>query len=204
MLLTGSWVQTRYSRSARSSTHFTQLHYCVHSSMPLALSWTKWTQSTSSLHISLRFIFIASGVGLSPLYCGYFWPIVPTPGDRWGWLWRNLWNEDWQGKPKYSEKTCPSATSSTTNPTWPDFFKIFLHSILRSTPRSRRVESSRIWSTKMLQSRHLSTHTQFLYTLLHCTSRMKRSCILHFTSFTFSESVGKPVIRDGSWKITDY
>jgi hypothetical protein len=29
-------------------------------------------------------------------------------------------NEDWQGKPKYSEKTCPSATLSTTNPTWLD------------------------------------------------------------------------------------
>jgi hypothetical protein len=27
----------------------------------------------------------------------------------------NWWNEDWQGKPKYSEKTCPSATLSTTN-----------------------------------------------------------------------------------------
>jgi hypothetical protein len=24
------------------------------------------------------------------------------------------WDEDWQGKPKYSEKTCPSATLSTT------------------------------------------------------------------------------------------
>jgi hypothetical protein len=24
------------------------------------------------------------------------------------------------GKPKYSEKTCPSATFSTTNPKWPD------------------------------------------------------------------------------------
>jgi hypothetical protein len=34
-----------------------------------------------------------------------------------GWLWwRNWWN-DWQGKPKYSEKTCPSAALSTTNPT---------------------------------------------------------------------------------------
>jgi hypothetical protein len=29
-------------------------------------------------------------------------------------FWRNWWNEDWQGKPKYSEKTCPSATLSTT------------------------------------------------------------------------------------------
>jgi hypothetical protein len=26
----------------------------------------------------------------------------------------------WQGKPKYSEKTCPSATLSSTDPTWPD------------------------------------------------------------------------------------
>jgi hypothetical protein len=26
-----------------------------------------------------------------------------------------LGNEDWQGKPKYSEKTCPNATLSTTN-----------------------------------------------------------------------------------------
>jgi hypothetical protein len=31
------------------------------------------------------------------------------------------WNEIDRGKPKYSgEKTCPSATSSTTNPTWID------------------------------------------------------------------------------------
>jgi hypothetical protein len=26
--------------------------------------------------------FIASGVGLSPLYCGHFWPIVPAADDR--------------------------------------------------------------------------------------------------------------------------
>jgi hypothetical protein len=33
-------------------------------------------------------------------------------------FWSNWWNENWQGKPKYSEKTYPSATLSTTNPTW--------------------------------------------------------------------------------------
>jgi hypothetical protein len=39
----------------------------------------------------------------------------------WLWGWRIIrWNEDCQGKPKYSEKTCSSATLSTTNPTWPD------------------------------------------------------------------------------------
>jgi hypothetical protein len=29
-------------------------------------------------------------------------------------FWSNWWNENWQGKPKYSEKTYPSATLSTT------------------------------------------------------------------------------------------
>jgi hypothetical protein len=53
-------------------------------------------------------------------YCGHYWPIVPAPDDRWWWLWRNWSNEDWQGKPKYSEKTCPTATFSTTNSTWID------------------------------------------------------------------------------------
>jgi hypothetical protein len=40
--------------------------------------------------------------------------IVAAPDDRW-WVWRQWWNENWQGKPKYSEKSYPSATLSTTN-----------------------------------------------------------------------------------------
>jgi hypothetical protein len=47
------------------------------------------------------------------------WPIVPAPDDRW-WIWSSRWNENWQGKQKYSEKTCPTATLPTTEPTWPD------------------------------------------------------------------------------------
>jgi hypothetical protein len=35
-------------------------------------------------------------------------------------FWSNWWNKNWQGKPKYSEKTCPSATLSTTYPIWPN------------------------------------------------------------------------------------
>jgi hypothetical protein len=31
---------------------------------------------------SIIIFLIASGVGLSPLYCGHFWPIVPAPDDR--------------------------------------------------------------------------------------------------------------------------
>jgi hypothetical protein len=39
---------------------------------------------------------------------------------RWWWMWSSRWNENWQGKPKYSEETCPNATLPATNPTWPD------------------------------------------------------------------------------------
>jgi hypothetical protein len=39
-------------------------------------------------------------------HCGHSWPIVPASGDS-----ENDCGEaDWQGKPKFSEKTCPSAT----------------------------------------------------------------------------------------------
>jgi hypothetical protein len=53
-------------------------------------------------------------LGMSATY----WPTVPALDGRW--VWSSWWNENWQGKPKHSEKTCPSATLSTTNPTWPD------------------------------------------------------------------------------------
>jgi hypothetical protein len=60
-------------------------------------------------------------VRLSPLgTASSVWPIVPDPDDRWWWMWSSRWNENWQGKPKYSEKTCPGETLSTTNPTSPD------------------------------------------------------------------------------------
>jgi hypothetical protein len=69
----------------------------------------------SSFFPLLLFI-ILSVVRQSTWYCGHYWPIVPAQDDRWWWLWSNWWNEDWQGKPKYSERTCSSATLST-NPT---------------------------------------------------------------------------------------
>jgi hypothetical protein len=56
----------------------------------------------------------------SLIYCAYLGHLLAyctCPGWLWGW--RIWWNE-WQGKPKYSEKTCHDATLSTTNPTWPD------------------------------------------------------------------------------------
>jgi hypothetical protein len=76
-----------------------------------------WQQS---LRNPCFYFLIPSGVGICPLYCDHFWSIVPARDGRWRWLWSNWWNENWQGKPKYSEKTCPSVTFSTTNPTWAD------------------------------------------------------------------------------------
>jgi hypothetical protein len=70
----------------------------------------------------VRFHFLVSwgGVRLNALGTSATnWPIVPAPGDRW-WTWNSRRNENWQAKPKYSEKTCPSSTLSTTNPTWYD------------------------------------------------------------------------------------
>jgi hypothetical protein len=70
--------------------------------------------------VSNYVFYFSHGVRLSPLgTAATVWPIVPAPDDRW-WLWSNRWNANWQGKPKYKEKTCPSTTLSTTNPTWPD------------------------------------------------------------------------------------
>jgi hypothetical protein len=66
-------------------------------------------------------LLFSHGVRLSPLgIAATVWPFVPAPDDRWWWFWSNQWNANWQGKPKYSEKTCPSTTLSTTNPTWSD------------------------------------------------------------------------------------
>jgi hypothetical protein len=67
------------------------------------------------------FFFVSwGGVRLSPLGTSATnWPILPAPDDIW-WMWNSRWNENWQVKPKYSEKTCPSATLSTINPIWPD------------------------------------------------------------------------------------
>jgi hypothetical protein len=65
------------------------------------------------------FFFLVSwgGARLSLLFTAATkWHIVPAVDDRW-WVWSSRWNENWQGKPEYSEKTCPSATSSTTIPT---------------------------------------------------------------------------------------
>jgi hypothetical protein len=62
------------------------------------------------------FFFFCVGLGWDWFHLAYRPPLGPD--DRW--IWSNWWNENWQGKPKYSEKICLYATLSITNPTWCD------------------------------------------------------------------------------------
>jgi hypothetical protein len=61
---------------------------------------------------------------------------------RWLWWWRSWWNEWlWQRKSKYSEKTCPDATLSTTNSTCQT----------RARTRAPAVGSQRLTASAMAQ-----------------------------------------------------
>jgi hypothetical protein len=79
----------------------------------------RWCQCLSQY--SVEWVgFCRGGVRLSPLGTSVIiWSIATAPDDGWWWVWSRRWNE-WQGKPKSSGKTCPSATLSTKNSTWPD------------------------------------------------------------------------------------
>jgi hypothetical protein len=63
------------------------------------------------------FSFLRWGETESTWYVGHYFAYCTSPGWWWG-VWSSRWKENWQGKPKYSEKTCRSATLSTTKPTW--------------------------------------------------------------------------------------
>jgi hypothetical protein len=81
---------------------------------------TKWRSSLQLDFSCLAWLIFFHEVRLSPLgTAATVWPIVPAQNDRW-WVWSSRWNANWQGKLKYSEKTCPNASLSTTNPTWPN------------------------------------------------------------------------------------
>jgi hypothetical protein len=79
---------------------------------------------TSEVHCNSLYVFFfnSHNGGWNPYWvhsaCRPLVAYCTCPGWLWGW--RIWWNKNWLGKPKYSEKTCPSATLSTTNSTWPD------------------------------------------------------------------------------------
>jgi hypothetical protein len=98
-------------------------------------------------------------------------PIVPAPDDRW--VWSIWWNENWQGKQKYSEKTCPSATLSTTNPTCPE---------LQSNPDRRGGKlTTNLWATALSSQRDVRIDDKLETYLIW----LKVSPEHHTKSFTF-------------------
>jgi hypothetical protein len=105
---------------------------CMKQSLHLAMAFDLENISTINILDSklgktlpvniVSFSFLGWGETESTWYVGHYFVYGTTPDDtcRWWWMWSSRWNENWQGKPKYSEKTYPSATLSTTNLTWPD------------------------------------------------------------------------------------
>jgi hypothetical protein len=90
---------------------------CESCTFPFAMKdWSKKRKPSFGLFVRLIFFFfcIVGVESRSTRHCGHLMAYCVSPG--WLWQWRNRWN-DWQGKPKYSEKTCPSAALPTKNPT---------------------------------------------------------------------------------------
>jgi hypothetical protein len=106
----------------------------------------------SSYEGPLFLIITVGGVHLGPL------GMSPSIGPsyllraimRMGRIW---WNDNWRGKPKSSEKTCLSATLSTTNPTWPD----------RARNRAVAVGSQRLTTWAMAQPKGHVIQNQIEY-----------------------------------------
>jgi hypothetical protein len=72
------------------------------------------------VHVCKHFFFCFLGWDktVSTWYVGHYLACCTSPG-WWWWVWGSRWNENWEGKSKYSMKACSTATSSATNPTWP-------------------------------------------------------------------------------------
>jgi hypothetical protein len=100
------------------SCHLLLLVSCL--AYPIILKMEAMYSSENSTSILVFFSFLGWVETESTWYFGHYWPIVPAPDDRW-WMWRSRWNGNWQGKRKYSEKTCPVPLSPPQIPhdmTW--------------------------------------------------------------------------------------
>jgi hypothetical protein len=102
---------------------------------PAAVVWsrrlTAWAMARPSRQFDWFFLLAGWDFG----YRGHYWPIIPAPDDRWLWLWRNWWNEDWQGKPMYSNSRQFLYDWAIPNPGYyrPYFKYILILSSLTST-----------------------------------------------------------------------
>jgi hypothetical protein len=71
--------------------------------------WRQMCTYRTSKVENVFFLIACGGVKLSPLgTLDTIWSTVPTPHYR-SRLWSIRWNDNWLGKQKYSEKTCPGS-----------------------------------------------------------------------------------------------
>jgi hypothetical protein len=114
---------------------------CLHVLMRIDIELEQYRDG-SNIWVFYLYIFLISWGGVRLSQVGTWatdWPVVPVPVDRW-WVRSSQWNENWQGKPKYSERTGPSTTLSTTNLTIP---------VVGSSPGRRCLESRRLTAWAM-------------------------------------------------------
>jgi hypothetical protein len=140
-----------------------------------ALEWKKWVSNVMSVRkmlfrfvsVTYIFFFLVFWVRVRLSLLGTSatnWPIVPAPDNRWR-VWTSRWNENCKGKPKYSEKICPSATLSTTNPTSPDVG-------LNPGNRSGKSTNNRL-SYSMASRKSLTLHEIEMQTYEECHNMQK-------------------------------
>jgi hypothetical protein len=103
------------------------------------------------------------------------WPLLAycaSLGWWWRWSWRSRWNVDWQGKPKFSEKICPSAT--------------FVH---HKIPH----DQTRVWTrATMVGSRRLTAWAIARPSISLCNNTSFSSCLTDVTVHFFG---------GGSWPV---
>jgi hypothetical protein len=108
--------------TVQSVLHY-RLLFSKDESWTTVIMTTKWSSSVSAdrspiiTHCAV-FSYSWGAVTLSPLgTSATTGSIVPVQDERW--VWSSRRNENWQWKPNFWEKTSPSTTLPTINPTWP-------------------------------------------------------------------------------------
>jgi hypothetical protein len=115
-LATESWVQLQ--------TNYTTVKYkklvtnLTHNS---ACRLAKTAKQKHAVHLECKVSFLGVGWDCVHLVHHPLFGVLykPQTVSRWRWVWSSQWNENWQGKLRYLEKICPSATLLIMNITWP-------------------------------------------------------------------------------------
>jgi hypothetical protein len=134
----------------------------------------EWRHGSITVRLGTRWRWVVSFTqrGKTPTFFGggnetesTIWPIVLAPDGGWRWVSSNRWI-DWQGKLKYSEKICPVAALSTTNPgprRWEagDYTPELRHDVSsHGYPTDRRIG----WGPKAgLESVYIHVYTHCIY-----------------------------------------